>query len=72
MSSKQRFQSLSPRSRGTIAIGAVTQIGLLIIALLDLRKRPAEQVRGPKKAWYPALFVNFIGPLTYLRYGRRK
>ena len=41
-------------------------------ALLDLRKRPAEQVRGPKKAWYPALFVNFIGPMTYLRYGRRK
>ncbi|MBO9532974.1 MAG: hypothetical protein J7513_08380 [Solirubrobacteraceae bacterium] len=66
-----RFKQLAPRSRAAIAVGAVTQLGLLAIALRDLHARPADQVRGPKKAWYPALFVNFIGPLSYLRFGRR-
>jgi hypothetical protein len=64
--------SLAPRSRVAIIIGAVTQIGLLLIALRDLHGRPAEQVRGPKRLWYPALFVNFIGPMSYLRYGRKR
>ncbi len=47
------------------------QFGLLAYAWLDLRKRPAEQVRGSKRIWKRAVFVNFVGPLAYLFVGRR-
>ena len=30
--------------------------------LLDLRRRPSTQVRGSKKLWVAAAFVNFVGP----------
>jgi len=39
-------------------------------AVDDLVRRPPTQVRGPKWAWAPAMAVNFVGPLAYLRWGR--
>lgn len=64
-------KDLSPRSRAIIAVGATVQFALLAYAWLDLRKRPAEQVRGSKRIWKRAVFVNFVGPLAYLFVGRR-
>lgn len=72
MSKRKDFKDLSPRSRAMIVAGATVQFGLLGYAWLDLRRRPADQVRGSKRAWKPALFVNFIGPLAYLFLGRRR
>ncbi len=63
---------LSPRSRTLIKVGAVVQFALLAYAWLDLRRRPAEQLRGSKRLWKRAVFVNFVGPLAYLLVGRRK
>lgn len=65
-------KDLTPRSRGLITIGAVIQFALLAYAWLDLRKRADAQVRGSKRLWKRAVFVNFIGPLAYLLAGRRK
>ena len=71
MPTKRRWEDLDPAQRATIiGLGAV-QIGLQAYALLDLRRRPAAKVRGSKRAWTLASFVNFIGPLAYLRWGRR-
>jgi hypothetical protein len=56
---------------GQIVVGLV-QFGLLIAALRDLRKRPAEQIRGRKKAWYFIVFIEWIGPIAYFVYGRKK
>jgi hypothetical protein len=44
-------------------------------ALVDLRRRPEEEVRGPKKVWGLAItFVNAAGavPAAYFLLGRRK
>lgn len=56
---------------GQIVAGLV-QFGLLIAALRDLRKRPEEQIRGRKKAWYFIVFIEWIGPIAYFVYGRKK
>ena len=50
---------------------AAVQFLLAGVAINDLVRRPAVQVRGPKWAWAPAMAVNFVGPLAYLRWGRR-
>ncbi|MBJ7471587.1 MAG: PLDc N-terminal domain-containing protein [Solirubrobacteraceae bacterium] len=48
------------------------QLALLLSALNDLRRRPQDQINGPKKLWFVAVFVNFIGPATYFRFGRKE
>jgi hypothetical protein len=44
----------------------------MLAALLDIRRRPAGQIRGPKGAWVAASFVNTIGPLAYFVFGRKR
>lgn len=48
------------------------EIGLLIFALLDLIKRPQEELRGPKTMWlFIVVLVNIIGPIIYFTLGRK-
>jgi hypothetical protein len=56
---------------GVVLVGA-TQLGLLAAALADIRRRPQEEIRGSKRAWVAAAFVNFVGPLSYFLFGRRR
>jgi hypothetical protein len=54
----------------TMVLGPV-EVVLTVAAAVDLSRRPARQVRGPKAAWWPALFVQPVGPVLYLGWGRR-
>lgn len=67
------WNSLSPAARGAvIGLGAL-DASLRIAALVDLARRPADEVRGPKAAWAAALVtVNSAGalPLIYALWGR--
>jgi len=47
------------------------EIVLTAVAAVDLARRPVQQVRGPKVAWWPLLFVQPVGPVLYLWWGRR-
>jgi len=48
------------------------EIGLLIFALLDLIKRPQEELRGSKTMWlFIVVLVNIIGPIIYFTLGRK-
>ena len=49
-------------------------MGLLVVALYDLRRRPADQVRGPKRIWALVCGVNYLGlgPIAYFLFGRRR
>ena len=49
----------------------IIELGLMIIALLDLVKR--ERTRGPKWAWALVIVViNIFGPIAYLLFGRQE
>lgn len=50
----------------------MVQLGLLITALLDIYRRPAEEIRGRKLLWALISFVNFVGPIAYFLVGRRR
>jgi Phospholipase_D-nuclease N-terminal len=56
---------------GRRALGVV-QLGLLVAALGDIYRRPAEEIRGAKPLWAAAAFVNFVGPVSYFLFGRRR
>lgn len=72
MAGKKKWSDLSTRQQTLVVAGAAVQIGLLGAALLDLSKRRPEEVNGPKAAWVAASFVNFVGPIAYFGFGRRK
>jgi hypothetical protein len=63
------------RSEGqrTLLIAAATaEATLKIVALIDIQRRPATQIRGPKALWRAAMAVNLLGPLSYFTIGRKR
>ena len=72
MTSKSRpFKQLPARSRALIIVGAFAQFALQFLALRDLKRRPATEIKGPKKVWVWLSFVNYFGPIAYFLVGRR-
>ena len=72
METKRKFQDLPPGGKIAVAFAAIAELTLMVVALRDLYKRPAEQVKGPKPAWAAASMINFLGPIAYFAFGRRK
>ena len=69
---KRRWSELSPTARVLLVVGSVIELVLTSVALRDLSRRPAAQVRGPKFAWGLMSFVQPVGPIAYLLLGRRR
>jgi hypothetical protein len=72
MVAKRNWSELSSRSRRLITVMGVVEVALLAAALFDIKRRPAEQIKGPKWMWSALAFVNIIGPLAYFVFGRRR
>ncbi|MGE5286852.1 MAG: PLD nuclease N-terminal domain-containing protein [Micromonosporaceae bacterium] len=66
-----RNKKLTPRQKKVIAVAATAQLSLLMAALFDIWRRPAEQIKGPKRLWAAASFINFAGPISYFLFGRK-
>ena len=68
------WRERTSRQRLRIILQAGIQLGLLVAALYDLRKRPADQIRGPKRIWALICGVNYLGlgPIAYFLIGRRR
>jgi hypothetical protein len=68
----KRWSDLSSPQRRAIVATGVVQTALLAAALIDLWRRPAEQVNGSKRGWLPISFINFVGPAAYFAVGRKR
>ena len=71
----RKWNDLSPRTRKLIIGAAIAEGCLKISALADIRRRPANEIRGSKWIWVPVVvLVNSFGgaPLAYFAFGRRK
>ena len=75
MVARRQWSDLSERTRRLLAITAIAEGILKLAALIDLKRQPASQVRGPKWLWATALaIVSSAGvvPLSYFVFGRRQ
>lgn len=72
MTRQQRWQDLSNRQKTLMILAGMVQFLLLGAALRDIRRRPAEQINGSKRVWTLAAFVNYIGPISYFVFGRKR
>ncbi|GAA4607210.1 hypothetical protein BJY16_006212 [Actinoplanes octamycinicus] len=50
----------------------LVEVALTVTAVVDLARRPAAAVRGPKGLWWPLVFIQPVGPPVYLVWGRRR
>src|SRR5262249_62379185 len=69
---KQKFADLPPAQQRAIVIAGAVQLTLLAAALFDIRRRPQDQIKGPKPLWVGISFINTIGPLAYFFFGRER
>ena len=75
MAAQERWNNLSEGTRRLIIVVAVAESILKGAALIDLKRRPANQVRGPKWLWAPVIaLVNSAGvvSISYFVFGRRR
>jgi hypothetical protein len=75
MAARRQWSELSPRTRRLISVAAVVEGILKLAALIDLKRRPASQVRGPKWLWATAVTVIAsagVLPISYFVLGRRQ
>lgn len=69
---RRRWTDLTPRQRRLTVVAASVQLALAATAWTDLARRPGAEVTGPRWLWALVIGVNFVGPLSYLRWGRRR
>jgi hypothetical protein len=71
----RRWSELSERNRRLLLLGTAFEGVLKIAALVDLRRRPAAEVRGRKWVWATGItLANSVGvvPVSYFLFGRRR
>lgn len=69
---KKTWKEMSSSSKAGTIIVAIVQLSLLVAAQRDISKRPAALINGPKGAWRAASFINFVGPMGYFIFGRKR
>jgi hypothetical protein len=75
MAVSYQWSDLSERTRRLLIAAAITDVTLRVTALIDIKRRPASQIRGRKWAWATAVaIVNSAGilPISYFVFGRRQ
>jgi Family of unknown function (DUF5652)/Phospholipase_D-nuclease N-terminal len=74
MAAKRAWSNLDESTRKLIIAVAVVEGILKVAALIDIKRRPASQIRGPKWLWAPVVaVVNSAGvvPISYFVFGRQ-
>ena len=69
---RRKWSELGTGQRRGIVFSAAIQVALLTAALIDIWRRPEEEIRGNKRVWAMAAFVNFVGPIAYFAFGRKR
>ncbi|MEI6450882.1 MAG: PLD nuclease N-terminal domain-containing protein [Actinomycetes bacterium] len=72
MAARKKWSDRSKLSRGLIVVAGVVEVVLLVATLIDLKRRPADQIKGSKRMWTALAFVNLVGPIAYFAFGRRR
>jgi hypothetical protein len=75
MAARKQWSDLDERTRRLLATAAIAEGILKIAALVDLKRRPASQVRGPKWLWATVVTVVSsagVVPVSYFAFGRRQ
>lgn len=71
MANKKKWADLPAGAKALVVVGSIIELVLTTVALRDLHGRGKDAVRGPKWLWRVVAFVQPVGPILYLLFGRR-
>ncbi len=71
MTRQKKWSDFTTGQQSAIRLGVVLQITLLVAALWDMWRRPADEIRGDRRLWALISRVNFAGPIAYFLVGRK-
>lgn len=63
---KRKWADMSGAQKTVMLTLISVEVSLTATALVDLVRRPADQIHGRKGVWALALFVQPVGPVAYL------
>ncbi len=69
---KKRWSDLSTPQKGGVSLLVLLQISLLALAQWDLSKRSDSEINGNKLLWRALVFINYVGPIAYFIFGRKR
>jgi len=75
MAARKQWSDLSERNRKLLIAVGVVEGCLKIAALIDIKRRPASKIRGPKWLWAAVVsVVSSAGllPISYFVFGRKR
>ena len=74
MAPNKKWSDLTAKEKAPFVVRGIVQFALLAAALVDIHRRPAEEIRGNKWVWSAVALVNFmgIGPIAYFLFGRKR
>jgi hypothetical protein len=75
MAARKQWSDLSERNRKLLIAVGIVEGCLKIAALIDIKRRPASQIRGPKWLWATVVsVVSSAGllPISYFVFGRKR
>jgi hypothetical protein len=75
VAARRRWSDLSEGTRRLLIAAAVADGALRVAALIDIKRRPANQIRGRKRVWAAAMAVISsagVLPISYFVFGRRR
>ncbi len=68
----KKWRDMSTAQKTRIVLQPMVHLGLLAAVLLDIRRRAPDRIRGSKRLWRVAAFVQPIGPIGYFLFGRKR
>ena len=71
-SQPKKWSDFSTTQQALIILLGFLQISLFAAAVYDIFKRPADQINRPKPFWFAVSLVNYIGPIAYFLFGRKR
>ena len=73
---RKKWNDLDPRTRRVIVVASAIEGVLKVAAVIDLSRRPSNEVRGSRAGWWVAAvsLINSLGavPIAYFAWGRTK
>jgi len=75
MAARRQWSDLDERTRKLVITAGIVDAVLRVAALIDIKRRPASQIRGRKWIWATAVaVVNSAGvvPISYFLFGRSR
>ncbi|MDO5576632.1 MAG: PLDc N-terminal domain-containing protein [Fibrobacter sp.] len=68
----KRWDSMDGKEKKAVVLLTIVQFALLIAAMIDIWRCPKDKIKGGKNRWRLISLFNFLGPITYFCFGKRR